>query len=879
VTRQRQDGWLSWRCVCWLLAATLLCVLLGCAAESAATGSSTASGDTPNLLHGLEPVKAVGVRRAHVLADGITAVAGDHWKTNLTAIFRSSESFVEYDLGKLTRIDAAFLSADNNDAYDITISDDGTSYRLLWQARRVSRPGVQPRSRTGLGARARYVRINPLRGDGSYAVSELQLYAGQPAVFPPRLQAERGLLPDEALRPKIVWFGVALALLALLAHRRSPHWLIALLALLPLYAAVDLWRGLNMAWPIEAREVSLFRAMVAGVTAAVVLREVFAPARLLAHRRVSVAVLTVTGALALLCFYNLGRPQFHDHKHDVPSLVHNFDMRVYYPVAKYFKELRYDGLYLASVAAYADDDPKVTVQSLGDVSLRSLSTHRMQRVADVQAEIEQARARFSPERWEAFKRDMRYFRETMGVDDYLGSMRDHGANATPVWFAVTHLIFGATVASNPTLLVGASLDLLLLLAMFVVVGRTFGIRTMLVSMVVFGANDFYMFGSNWAGATLRHDWMAALGFGLCALRRERWVLGGALLAYAGLIRAFPALALAGVMVPTLWWLREYRRTHGRMPSWRLIRKRQRAVGRVIVGAAACVAGLFLLSVVVLGFEAWTGWAHKIGMLARGPHVNHVSLRALVAFSPDTTLEALANAPPGSPSWTSHQHRLLQSRMLLFAVLIATYVWAVIVAARKKRMEQAAVLGLFLVPVVFNPSNYYAHFVFLIPLLAVEARRSAAAAVPDFPLVRSDGLIWLSILAVCCAQYWTVLTDELDLHFVYASMLLMLALTAVLAVSIAQDRWIALPAAAHAGADAKAHSSPARQRARPSGRMKPAGDLGKQTADREVPPTPALLQKALPPGQDDEIPIAADQDESDQRGSNEVTVQRKRRRRR
>ena len=63
-------------------------------------------------------------------------------------------------------------------------------------------------------------------------------------------------------------------------------------------------------------------------------------------------------------------------------------------------------------------------------------------------------------------------------------------------------------------------DLVLLLLTFVMIGRCFGLRTALVSMVVFGSNDFIMYGTNWAGSTLRHDWLAYLGLGACAVKSE-----------------------------------------------------------------------------------------------------------------------------------------------------------------------------------------------------------------------------------------------------------------------------------------------------------------------------------------------------------------------
>jgi hypothetical protein len=41
--------------------------------------------------------------------------------------------------------------------------------------------------------------------------------------------------------------------------------------------------------------------------------------------------------------------------------------------------------------------------------------------------------------------------------------------------------------------------------------------------------------------------------GACALRRGRFALGGGLRTYASLIRAFPALAVATLLLPGLSW--------------------------------------------------------------------------------------------------------------------------------------------------------------------------------------------------------------------------------------------------------------------------------------------------------------------------------------
>ena len=105
------------------------------------------------------------------------------------------------------------------------------------------------------------------------------------------------------------------------------------------------------------REVCLLRGVVAAVAAAAVVREALARMSWKVNRRAVVGTLSVCGALAAASFANLGRAQFVDHCGG-PGYVHNYDMRVYYPVAKYFRELRFDGLYEASVAAFIADDPR-----------------------------------------------------------------------------------------------------------------------------------------------------------------------------------------------------------------------------------------------------------------------------------------------------------------------------------------------------------------------------------------------------------------------------------------------------------------------------------------------------------------------------------------
>lgn len=724
-------------------------------------------GTSESLIFGKAPTKSQGLRREERLTDNVIAPRGDFWKSELTTIFSSSAAFAEWDLGKPTPVQSIYLVGDDNDTYTVSVSDDGQTFRTYWEGRPVGGGGLQPRFVEGLTGSARYVRVSAQGGDGSFSLAEFQVFSAKPDTWPPKPVVKDSIPPDEVFRNKILSFGLALALVVLLTWNGAPIWWTLLALAVPIAAGFDAWRALSLAWPPSTREVALVRGVVAAVGALTVLREVFAPAKLRAHRKVTVGVYATCAALAIGAFYNLGHPQFYDYKNGRPGFVHNFDMRVYFPIAKYFKELRFDGLYLGSVAAYVDDDPSVTLDSLRGQQLRSLRTHRMVSVGESMADIQEVKSRFSPARWEDFKRDMRYFRENMGVRDYLGSMSDHGGNATPVWFLFGHALFRNAWASNQTLTITAMLDPILLAIALAMIWRAFGIRTALVSAIVFGANDFYMFGTCWAGATLRHDWLAYLAMGIAALKLRRFGLAGGLLMLSGLIRAFPFFALVGAALPGIWWLIDHVREHKRLPSWSKIREEQAPLLRVIAGAAITGAVLFLAASLLFGFRSWPEWLHKVGMLHRDPHVNHVSLRALIA------------GPDGI------HNRVLAARTNLFAAGIAVFALMVALGARKKSLAFSATLGTLLIPIVFHPANYYIHFIFVLPMLATELLDTKRGG-ELWPMKPADAGLWMTLLLLCAAEYGVAIEKDLGLHFYLSSALIVVATAALLVITLVRD---------------------------------------------------------------------------------------------
>ncbi len=730
----------------------------------------------PNLLTGLTPSRTEGINHPERLADGVRATSGDTWDTGLTSTFGDPNGVIEFNLGGLKPIRAIYVQGDNNDEYIFSASADGKEYKEIWIAPPDNSPGMQGRSTSSLDTSAQYIRITARGGDRFYSIGEVQLFSDPNGLGSSSLLAEtQGLPTPESIRGKAILLVFAFAVWLFLNWRYSPLSWTLVTALLPAWIAYTLYQEASDIWPVQMREVALMRAIAAALAGMAILRELLFKKAYPTIRWTVTSTLAIAAALSFLSFFNLGAPQFRDHKANQPLFVHNFDMRVYYPVAKYFKELRYNGLYQASVAAYVYDDPNVSIDSLNKVELRDLRNHRITRVEQVKSEIMEIPKRFSPERWEAFKTDMRYFRQTMGVGDYLGSMKDHGGNATPLWLAIAHIIFAGTVASNSTLTLGAMLDPIMLILAFVAIWRTFGVRTSLMAVVIFGANDFYMFGSNWAGATLRHDWMVYLALGLCALKTKRWTLGGVLLTLSAAIRVFPAFAMVGVGLAFGWQLYDHYRENGKLPTWPQLLEDYQPQVKTIAGAAVCAVAAFLFSSLVLDFSSWPECIRKITILDHDPHVNDVSLRAVVAGVNHLQLVSLGHRAP------------------LHFGLIVLYALGVLAAVRNKPLDQAAAISTIMIPIVFNPANYYAHFIFILPLIALESARSDKASGKP-ALSAYDGWLWGTLLLVCVAQYWTTLTSDLELHFEEASVLLCGGFIVILVLILYRDRELWLPPA-------------------------------------------------------------------------------------
>jgi hypothetical protein len=281
-----------------------------------------------------------------------------------------------------------------------------------------------------------------------------------------------------------------------------------------------------------------------------------------------------------------------------------------------------------------------------------------------------------------------------------------------------------------------------------------------------------MLGSNWAFATLRFDWKVALGFAVCALKTKRWVLGGAVMAGAGLLRAFPAFGCLFMVVPGFFWLAEQLIRHKKIPSREALRNMLQPALRSTLGAVLCVAILVVLPISLFSYSgSWGVWLDKITMHSAKWNVNHVGLRTLCAYDPDLVARKVIQRKQAEPwiDWQKTQTDTFNARKPAYFTFMALFTLLALLAARSRRPDQAALIGLLLIPIFFYPANYYLHYIFLLPLIVDDK--------PDNP--RLWGWNTISLLALCFLQYFTIhlWTDE---RFTYQSWMLLTCYLAMLA---------------------------------------------------------------------------------------------------
>jgi hypothetical protein len=373
---------------------------------------------------------------------------------------------------------------------------------------------------------------------------------------------------------------------------------------------------------------------------------------------------------------------------------------------KYWRELGYFELYRAMVVANHENNDGHTSDRL-----RDLRNYKIVKSEALLADTSVVTQRFSPERWDEFKKDVDYFQRLTKERRWLGVVQDKGYHATPVWNMVAATLLNYVVPiSWPGTIFLSSLDLLWLLGAILLLWRAFGWRV--AALVATGFAFHYMASFPHArGGFLRYDWLACLLGSMALVQLRRFKTAGVLLAWAGMARIFPFIFMFGL---------------GAQLVHETLRTRALPRRYVELFAAFCVGVVFfgLLSIAYDGgLDHWREFLEKIRVHDDDLSPLRVGFRYLFLGSFET--------PERWGAWEEERLAFLHAHQLSWWAIQALVLGVVFFAARGTTAPMAIALGY--VPAFFLTAPTFYYQVSTLVLLAAfasrlnEARHAAGAA--------------------------------------------------------------------------------------------------------------------------------------------------------
>ena len=292
--------------------------------------------------------------------------------------------------------------------------------------------------------------------------------------------------------------------------------------------------------------------------------------------RLECVLLVSFGLLAALCWWNLFQYSSKSYDHTYQNY---WDVYHYYIGSKYYPELEYTHLYECTVAADQEDG---FAQLIRGRRVRNLTTNREE---DAKYDPTECHHRFGAERWQSFKKDLRFFRTKLSPE---------------IWAILLMAI-----------------DVVLLISMWGFVWKTFGWRVACVALIFWGTA--FPMRSWWTGgAFLRNDWLFMSVAGVCLLRRERGFPAGLALGYAALLRVFPVLLIVGVLIKGV---AEMARNGGVLPPG--LRR------RFFAGLVTAVVVLIPVSMIATGHVgSWFAFDRNSRTLLESPVSNFMGAKTI-----------------------------------------------------------------------------------------------------------------------------------------------------------------------------------------------------------------------------------------------------------
>ena len=589
--------------------------------------------------------------------DNAGSKEGAPWGSARGVKFLSAAGSLTFDLGADMPIAAALVQGDAWSTYSLQVSDDGIAYHEVWSVPNVGQTdgrGERTRSTLLSEVRGRFVRFGEATGPGGRTISEVQVFCEIPTAWPELLP----VLPKPPAPPKgpREWSGL------------TRHDANALKALLAFLGGALLWWGSTLKKRGESGK----------------------------FKRLRDAMLLTLGLLGFIGYYNWGGYHF-------PTRIHYHEFFHYFIGAKYFPELGYTHIYECASLAEAEQGfrRRVELRAIRDLRKNEIIPSRY--VLEDPERYKRGFTRpFTPERWEAFKHDIAYFRERAGIVSWEKMLQDHGYNPSPVWNMAGSFFSNLGPASDSLIFDFLGwIDPILLGIAFAFIVWGFGWRVACVAALFFGTNEPALYF--WTGGGfIRQDWFLGAVAGICFLKRGKPMLGGACLAFSTLLRVFPVGFFVAIGMRLAWiFLRE--------------RRLDRTGMSIVVGAALATAILIPASSMVAGgVSAWPEFVKNTKKHAGSPLTNYMGLRTMVGFRWETRQKMSYDPRSTDPFHNFREARKSAFRGIfgqpLFLVLVVGYL-ALLFWGVRREMDWwvLAAFGFGVIAISMELTCYYFSF--------------------------------------------------------------------------------------------------------------------------------------------------------------------------
>jgi hypothetical protein len=396
------------------------------------------------------------------------------------------------------------------------------------------------------------------------------------------------------------------------------------------------------------------------------------------------------------------------------NYYHRHEFFHYYMGSKYFGQIGYARLYECTAIAEVE-------LGFGDKlkkqDMRDLHVNLIKPITDtyVFSDPQQCKSHFDPEKWEAFKTDVKWFEQSARGTYWDNMKKDHGYNPPPVWTMAGKILGSFGPASDGYFKVLSLIDVFIHIGVIVMLGWAFGLRTMAVGSVFWGCNavaNFYWTG----GAFMRQDWVFFIIASVCLARKRHFGLSGAALMWSALLRVFPAVCFFGGGVIVLFHLIKKRSLHPDHKRW-------------IAGAAIAMGVLVPASIAVSGVGAYKEFAHHISTHRNTPLTNHMGLETMLSHSWGGRMLYTQDDRLDDPfeGWKEGRTaRITQLKWVQKGIVLLIAAWAAWALRRTKLLWVGIPLSVPLLISLINLTCYY-YVVVLTAVVLVRARPALAVA--------------------------------------------------------------------------------------------------------------------------------------------------------